>query len=65
VVSTAGMPAVCMEEEVPVNKYDLNWEDWFSCVKSGESSTVGIPAEVLDLTQPFFEKKGLQRVMDR
>lgn len=63
--SAASVPAVCAREKVPVNKYGLNWEVRFSCVKSGERNAVGFPAKVLDLTEPFFEKKGLQRVMDR
>ena len=64
-MSAASMPAVCAGEKVPINKNGLNWDDLFSCVKSGERNTVGIPAKVLDLTQPFFEKKGLQRAMER
>lgn len=64
-MSPAGVPAVCAGEKVPVNKYGLNWEDQFNCVRSGERNTVGYPAKVLDLTQPFLEKKGLQWVTDR
>lgn len=61
----ADVPAVCSGENVPVHRNGLNWEDGVSCVKSGEKKPVGFPAQVLDLTQPFFEKKGLQKMMGR